>query len=59
MVLVLRDQRIFVLAVHDPLPQRPDQLRNPVVSTRVQPEDLSFSAALSVISGLSGPGRRI
>ena len=29
MVLVLRDQRIFVLAVHDPLPQRPDQAEEP------------------------------
>ena len=49
MVLVLRDQRIFMLAIDDPLPQRPDQMK-PVVSTMVQPEALSFAVALSVIS---------
>ena len=29
MVLVLRDQRIFMLAIHDPLPQWPDQAEEP------------------------------
>src|ERR1700723_3023964 len=32
----------------------PTRLRNPVVSTMVQPEALSFSAAMSLMSGLSG-----
>src|SRR5882724_1748183 len=35
----------------------PTRLRNPLVSTMVQPEALSFSAAMSVVmSGLSNPG---
>jgi hypothetical protein len=38
-----------MLAVDDPLPQRPDQMEETVVSTMVQPEGFEFPVALSVI----------
>src|SRR5258707_1851589 len=43
MVLVLRSNRIFVLAIYDPSPPPPDRLTNPLVSTTVQPAALSFA----------------
>jgi hypothetical protein len=53
-VLVLGDQRIFMLAVDDALPERADQCRKPEVSTMLQPSDFSLAAALSGMS-LVGP----